>query len=97
MKTFANKISEAQLIYKSQSSDSALKAWPLKKIKCKIYLHEDEPCSDIDQIICSTLYFHNGTLKADDLATYLGFNVIDNYESIPKRYKDSAEICIFNK
>lgn len=97
MKTFANKISEAQLIYKSQSSDSALKAWPLKKTKCKIYLHEDEPCSDIDQIICSTLYFHDGTLKADDLATYLGFNVIDNNESIPKRYKDSAEICIFNK
>lgn len=31
MKTFANKISESQLIYKSQPSDSTLRAWPLKK------------------------------------------------------------------
>ena len=52
MKTFKNKILKSQLIYKSQRTDSALKAWPLKKTKCKIYLHEDQPCSDIDQIIC---------------------------------------------
>ena len=97
MKTFENKISEAKLIYKSQLSDSTLRAWPLKKTKCKIYLYEDELCSDFDKIICSTLYFHDGTLKANDLATFLGFNVIDNKESIPKRYKDDAEICIFNK
>lgn len=97
MKTFANKISESQLIYKSQLSDSALRAWPLKKTLCKIYLYEDKPCSDIDKIICSTLYYHGGKLAADDLATILGFNVKDNDESDPKRYKDDAEICIFNK
>lgn len=96
MKTFTNKISESQLIYKSKSSDSALKTWALKKTKCIFYLHEDEPCSDIDKIICSTLYFHDGKLKTDELATFLGFNVKDNNESFPKRYKDEAEICIFN-
>ena len=97
MKTFANKISESQLIYKSQSSDSALRAWPLKKTLCKIYLYEDKTCSDIDKIICSTLHYHGGKLTADDLATILGFNVKDNDESTSKRYKDDAEICIFNK
>ena len=97
MKTFKNKILKSQLIYKSQRTDSALKAWPLKKTKCKIYLHEDQPCSDIDQIICSTLSFHNGKLRADDLATILGFNVRDNNDSCPKRYKDDAEVSIFNK
>lgn len=97
MKTFSNKILESQLIYKSQPSDSTLRAWPLKKTSCRIYLHEDEPCSDIDKIICSTLYFHDGKLKAEDLATFLGFNVKDNDASTPKRYKDDAEICIFNK
>lgn len=97
MKTFESKILESQRVYKSQSSDSALRAWPLKKTKCKIYLHEDESCSDIDQIICSTLYYHDGTLVAEDLATFLGFNVKDNDYVNPKRYKDDAEICIFNK
>lgn len=96
MKTFANKISESQLIYKSQPSDSTLRAWPLKKTLCKVYLYEDNPCSNIDKIICSTLYYHGGKLASDELATILGFNVKDNNESSPKRYKDDAEICIFN-
>ena len=71
MKTFTNKIQMSQLIYRSQSSDSALRAWPLKKTLCKIYLHEDEPCSEIDKIICSTLCFHDGQMAADEMATIL--------------------------
>jgi hypothetical protein len=96
MKTFENKIITAQQIYKSQNLDSALKAWPIKMTKCKILLYKDEPCSDIDIIICSTLYSHDCILSANDLATILGFNVIDNLISTPKRYKDIAEIEIFN-
>jgi len=96
MKTFANKISESQKIYKSQASDSTFKTWPLKKIKCRIYLYEDVSCSDIDTIICSTLYLHEGVLSVDDLATILGFNVKDDFSSNPIRYKDEAEVAIFN-
>lgn len=52
MKTFANKISESQLIYKSQPSDSTLRSWPLKRLCAKYILYEDNPCSNIDKIIC---------------------------------------------
>ena len=96
MKTFANKISESQKIYKSQASDSTFNTWPLKKTKCRIYLYEDVSCSDIDTIICSTLYLHEGVLSVDDLATILGFNVKDDFSSNPIRYKDEAEVAIFN-
>lgn len=96
MKTFVNKISESQRIYKSQASDSTFKTWPLKKTKCRIYLYEDVSCSDIDTIICSTLYLHDGVLSVDDLATILGFNVKDDFSSNPIRYKDEAEVAIFN-
>ena len=40
MKTFKDKIIQAQLIYKSQSTDSALRAWPLKKTKCEVFCYE---------------------------------------------------------
>lgn len=96
MKTFNNNILEKKLIYKSQDSDSAMKTWTLKKTKCKIYLYEDESCSDIEKIICSTLYFHDSKLSINELATILGFNVVDNFDTTPIRYKDEAEICIFN-
>lgn len=96
MKTFVNKISESQRIYKSQASDSTFKTWPFKKTKCRIYLYEDVSCSDIDTIICSTLYLHDGVLSVDDLATILGFNVKDDFSSNPIRYKDEAEVAIFN-
>lgn len=97
MKTFENKIIQAQLIYKSQSTDSALRAWPLKKTKCEVFLYEDVSCSDIDTIICSTLHYNNGVLSAEELASILGFNVKDDFDCNPKRYKDDAEISIFNK
>ena len=96
MKTFENKILGAQLIYKSQPSDAALRAWPLKKTMCKVLVYEDEPCSDLDTIICSTLYYHDDKLSANELATILGFNVKDDFDCNPKRYKDNAEIDIFN-
>ena len=96
MKTFENKILESNLIYKSGATDVALKAWPIKKTKCNVYIYEDVPCSDIETIICSTLCYNGGALSSDELATILGFNVKDDLESIPKRYKDKAEICVFN-
>ena len=97
MKTFKDKIIQAQLIYKSQSTDSALRTWPLKKTKCEVFLYEDVSCSDIDTIICTTLHYHNGVLPAEELASILGFNVKDDFDCNPKRYKDDAEISIFNK
>ena len=97
MKTFEDKIIQAQLIYKSQSTDSALRTWPLKKTKCEVFLYEDVSCSDIDTIICSTLHYNNGVLSAEELASILGFNVKDDFDCNPKRYKDDAEISIFNK
>ena len=86
MKTFKDKIIQAQLIYKSQFTDSALRAWPLKKTKCEVLCYEDVSCSDIDTIICSTLHYHNDVLAAEELATILGFNVKDDIDCNPKRY-----------
>lgn len=97
MKSFKNKISESQLIYKSTSSDLALKAWPMKKTMCSMYLYEDMPCTEIEIIICNTLNYNNGVLSSEELATILGFNVKDDFESTPKRYKDQAEISLFNE
>lgn len=97
MKTFKDKIIQAQLIYKSQSTDSALRAWPLKKTKCEVFCYEDVSCSDIETVICSTLHYNDHALSAEDLATILGFNVKDDIESNPKRYKDDAELCIFKR
>ena len=97
MKTFKDKIIQAQLIYKSQFTDSALRAWPLKKTKCEVFCYEDVSCSDIDTIICSTLHYHDDVLAAEELATILGFNVKDDIYCYPKRYKDDAEISIFNR
>ena len=97
MKTFKDKIIQAQLIYKSQSTDSALRAWPLKKTKCEVFCYEDVSCSDIETVICSTLHYNDDALSAEDLATILGFNVKDDIDSNPKRYKDDAELCIFKR
>ena len=94
MKTFVNKISESQRIYKSQASDSTFKTWPLKKTKCRIYLYEDVSCSDIDTIICSTLYLHDGVLSVDDLAVYeniqLHKNHCSNYSTEDNTYRKLA-------
>ena len=97
MKTFKDKIIQAQLIYKSQSTDSALRAWPLKKTKCEVFCYEDVSCSDIETVICSTLHYNDDVLSAEDLATILGFNVKDDIDSNSKRYKDDAELCIFKR
>ena len=96
MKIFENKILQSKLIYSSQVSDAAFRTWTLKKTKCKILLYEDELCSDLERIICSTLNFHEDIMKLDELATILGFNVKDNFTSTPKRYKDDAEVNIFD-
>lgn len=97
MMTFGNKLISSKQVYQSRPEDTALRAWPLKKTMCKIYLYEDEPCSDMDTIICSTLYKHHNRLPADGLATILGFNVKDDFNVQPHRYKDEAELGIFNQ
>ena len=65
MKTFKDNIIQAQLIYKSQSTDSALRAWPLKKTKCEVFCYEDVSCSDIETVICSTLHYNDDVLSAE--------------------------------
>ena len=96
MMIFENKIRQSKLIYSSQVSDAAFRTWTLKKTKCKILLYEDELCSDLERIICSTLNFHEDIMKIDELATILGLNVKDNFTSNPTRYKDDAEVNIFD-
>lgn len=96
MKTFSNISTESQLIYKAGVKDSPIKTWSLKRTTCNILMYEDLCPSDIDTVICSTLNYNGGTLALWELATILGFNVIDNQESTPKRYKDDAEFELFN-
>lgn len=96
MSTLIEKISQASLIYKSSANDEALIAWPLKKTRCKVWFYEDVSCSEFDIIICHTLYENEGKLTHTELATILGFNVVDDLISFPRRYRDQAEEEIFD-
>ena len=96
MKTFSNIATESQLIYKAGTTYSPIKTWSLKKTTCDVLMYEDVSPSDLDTVICSTVCYNGGTLSILELATILGFNVFDNQDSTPKRYKDEAELELFN-
>ena len=88
-------IHNSELIYASTPDDKVFRTWSLKKTTCNVSFYETYPVEDIDRIICGILDSNNGCLEEDKIATILGFNVIDNFDVMPKRYADKAELDVF--
>lgn len=90
-------IDSGELIYASKPQDEQLRKWSLKTTRCNVSGYDTFPLDDIDVVICSVLKDNEGRLSEFDLATILGFNVVDNFDSFPKRYADKAELTLFRK
>lgn len=88
-------IDNGQLVYQSETGDTPFRNWSLKKIRCNVSYYEKYPLEDIDLVICTMLSKHDGAMDENDIATILGFNVIDNFDISPKRYADVAELQLF--
>lgn len=91
-------VKNGNLFYASTDRDSELCKWSLKQTKCNVKFYEVLPVSDLDKVFIHVVH-NNGTdnsIEANQMATLLGFNVIGNFNSYPKRYADKAELSIFN-
>lgn len=88
-------IDNGRLVYQSQEADTSFRNWALKVTRCKVSYYKTFPLADIDTVICSILQEHDGIMEEYELAAILGFNVKDNFDVIPKRYADVAELQLF--
>ena len=89
-------INNSELVYASVPEDKGFITWSLKKTTCNVSFYETFPLDKIDNVIISAIQYYEDDISYNELATILGFNVFDDFESIPKRYKDDAEISIFD-
>lgn len=88
-------INNSDLIYASTLEDNGFRTWSLKKTTCNVSFYETYAVEDIDKVICGLLDSNGGNLEENTIATILGFNVVDDFDAIPKRYADKAELEIF--
>ena len=88
-------IENGQLVYQSKENDIPFRNWSLKKTQCNVSYYETYPLDDIDRIICSIIYKHEGEIDESEIAAMLGFNVRNNFDVTPKRYADVAELHLF--
>lgn len=89
-------INNSEFVYASTPEDKGFITWSLKKTTCDVSYYESFPLETIDKVILFAIHQHEGDLSYEKLATFLGFNVLDDFEIVPKRYKDSAEVAIFD-
>ena len=90
-------INNGSLFYASKPQDTQLRIWSLKDVWCDVAWYDTYPLEDIDIVICTILNQNEGELSEIELATILGFNVVDNFAVSPKRYADRAELTMFRK
>ena len=102
---FQNIIDSGELVYASKAQnissfrwdveDKQLRTWSTKEFQCEISYYKSYPLEDIDLIICGALHnLPEYCTTTIELATILGFNVYDDFNSELKHYEDSAEIVI---
>ena len=85
-----------QASYKWEDEDKHLRKWPVKEYNCEISYYKLFPLDIVDIVFCKTLFdLPDRATSCVNLATILGFNVFDDFSSDEKRYKDYAEIEIF--
>ena len=103
---FQNIIDCGELVYASKAQnissfrweveDKQLRTWSTKEFQSEISYYKSYPLEDIDLIICGALHnLPEYCTTTIELATILGFNVYDDFNSEVKHYEDSAEIVIF--
>lgn len=83
-------INNSELVFRFESK------WNLKTIICEVEYYEEYPLDDISVVFLSILENDGGQIDSTKLATMLGFNVVDYFDHGIRRYKDDAEIALFN-
>ena len=89
-------INEGKLVYASRSTDYNLRLWRLSKTACYVTYYKTVELTKLDRVILMTIKYNSGSIYENKLAAILGFNVQDDFEVSPKRYKDVGEVSIFN-
>lgn len=85
-----------QASYKWENEDKDFRKWPVKEYNCEVSYYKSFPLDVIDIVFCKTLFdLPDKATSCINLATILGFNVFDDFDSVEKHYKDSAEIELF--
>lgn len=88
-------INKGKLVYASRSTDSNFRLWRLNKTACYITYYKTVELTKLDKVLLMTIKYNGGSIYENRLAGILGFNVQDDFDVIPKRYKDVGEVSIF--
>ena len=88
-------INKGKLVYASRSTDSNFRLWRLNKTACYITYYKTVELTKLDKVLLMTIKYNGGSIYENRLAGILGFNVQDDFDVIPKRYKDAGEVSIF--
>lgn len=88
-------INKGKLVYASRFTDSNFRLWRLNKTACYITYYKAVELTKLDKVLLMTIKYNGGSIYENTLAGILGFNVQDDFEVTPKRYKDVGEVSIF--
>lgn len=88
-------INKGKLVYASRSTDSNFRLWRLNKTACYVTYYKAVELSKLDKVLLMTIKYNGGSIYENKLAGILGFNVQDDFDVTPKRYKDDGEVSIF--
>lgn len=88
-------INRGKLIYASRSANSNFRLWRLNKTACYVTYYQTVELTKLDKVLLMTIKYNGDSLYENKLAGILGFNVQDDFDVTPKRYKDVGEVSIF--
>ena len=89
-------INKGKLVYASRSTDSNFRLWRLNKTACYITYYKTIELTKLDKVLLMTIKYNGGSIYENKLAGILGFNVQNDFDATPKRYKDVGEVSIFS-
>lgn len=89
-------INNGKLVYASNSTDSNFRLWRLNRTVCYVTYYKIIELTKLDKVLLMTIKYNGGSIYENKLAGILGFNVQDNFDVTPKRYKDVGEASIFS-
>lgn len=88
-------VNKGKLVYASRSTDSNFRLWRLNKTVCYVAYYQIVELTKLDRVLLMTIKYNGDSLYDNKLAGILGFNVQDDFDVSPKRYKDVGETSIF--
>lgn len=89
-------IIKGKLVYASRSTDSNFRLWRLNKTACYVTYYQTIELTKLDRVLLMTIKYNDGSLCENKLADILGFNIQDDFDVTPKRYKDVGEVSIYS-